>query len=147
MSTEFEDETAAELLEWAATMDGTPAVRVEIYRVSPTTWRGRQVAGRLGDYDELPSFEDIRDDHGGGKFRLIVKRPDERGRLTYRLCRTLKIAGSPLLPPDAPLAFDAGERDRAVLEIVDQALNPLRLRLSRLEELVRDLLGQETAWD
>ncbi len=135
-------ETNSELDErirnWAEGMGSTPSVRIEVYRVSPKTWQGRKTDGKLGSFDELPDWEDIRAEYGGGKFRLTIKRPDSRGRMVYAGCRTVAIAGVPFIPSDAPIAFEKGERDKAVREIAMATAEKLfARRVCELEQAVR----------
>lgn len=126
------------LRNWAECLNALPPVRIEVFRVSPATWEGRKVDGKLGVFDELPDFEDIRSEYGGGKFRLVIKRPDSRGRMVYAGSRTVTIAGTPFIPPEAPLVFGAGERDRAVRKIAtDTASELFSDRIQELEQTVR----------
>ncbi len=102
--------------------------------LEPKTWEGRQIAGKLGNFDELPLWEDTRDAHGGGKFRLVLKRPNAKGRLVYFGCWTIAIAGFPLIPATAPLAFEETTRDAEVRKIVLASIEErYEARIRRLE--------------
>jgi len=119
---------------WAEGMSATPEVRVEVFRVDPKTWEGRKIDGKVGSFDELPSWEDVRDEHGGGRFRLVLKKPDAKGRLVYFGCWTIAIAGFPLVPASAPLAFDKETRDGEVRKIVLTSIEErYEARIRRLE--------------
>ncbi len=129
-----------EIANWAEGMSATPDVRVEVFRVEPKTWEGRKIDGKVGSFDELPMWEDVRDEHGGGRFRLVVKRPDPKGRLVYFGCWTIAIAGFPLVPASAPLAFDKDTRDGEVRKIVAQTLEErYEARIRRLEAAAASL--------
>ncbi len=131
--------------QWASMMNASPSVRVEVYRVEPKVWEGRSVAGKLTDYDDLPSWEDLRDVHGGGKYRLLIKRPDPCGRLVYYGCKTVKIAGDPLVSCKAPLAFNEKERDQVVRvlaasvveELLEERIAALERQVARLRQKLR----------
>jgi hypothetical protein len=133
-----------ELRAWEESLGLVPSFRVEVSRVSPKVFDGRRVDGKLGQYDHLPDWEDIKDDHGGGTLRLVVKRPDHKGRLVYALSRTTTIAAPPKIPAHADLAFDnAKDRDRIVYDIASRAATDLfESRLRALEVAVQDLLNQ-----
>jgi hypothetical protein len=116
-----------ELRAWEESIGLIPSFRVEVSRVSPKVFGGRRVDGKLGQYDYLPEWDEIKDDHGGGTLRLVVKRPDEKGRLVY-----------------ADLAFaDDHDRDRIVRDIARRAATELfEQRLRALEDAVQDLASR-----
>ncbi len=129
-----------EIANWAEGISATPEVRVEVFRVEPKTWEGRKIDGKVGSFNELPLWEDVRDAHGGGRFRLVLKRPDAKGRLVYFGCWTIAIAGFPLVPASAPLAFDKGTRDAEVRKIVFASIEErYETRIRRLEASVGSL--------
>jgi hypothetical protein len=130
-----------ELEAWEAAIGARPAHRVEVIRLEPKVFEGRRIAGKLATFDYLPEVEDLQGEFGGGRFRLIVKTPDAKGRLVYRLTRTAQIAGSPKVPTDAELALDEADRDRIVREIARQAARELyEDRLAELEAAISMLL-------
>ena len=129
-----------EIANWAERRSATPEVRVEVFRIEPKTWGGRKVDGKVGSFDELPDSESVRDAHGGGRFRLVLKRPDAKGRLVYFGCWTIAIAGLPLVPNEAPLAFQTKTRDSEVRSIVLATVEDrYEARISRLEEKLASL--------
>lgn len=128
-----------------ASIDTGPSVRVEVTRLLPEEWAGRNIAGRLGTYDSLPDWESIREDFGGGKYRLVIKAPDSHGRMTYRGCRTLQVAGDPLVPQDAPLATSKVQRDQLRAEIERAIEARVESRLAALEGELRRLRAKVAA--
>jgi hypothetical protein len=133
-----------ELRAWEESIGLIPSFRVEVSRVSPKVFGGRRVDGKLGQYDYLPEWDEIKDDHGGGTLRLVVKRPDEKGRLVYAVSRTTKISAPPKIPDHADLAFaDDHDRDRIVRDIARRAATELfEQRLRALEDAVQDLASR-----
>ncbi len=106
-----------------------------MYRLSPKEWQGHKLSGRLGYFDELPDFETIRDHHGGGRFRLVVKKPDSRGRLVYAGCATAAIAGEPRVPESAPLTTE--ERSPSLRSLVEAVVyETLEDRLFAMEQVI-----------
>ncbi len=143
-------EIDADIRRWKATLGGASSVRVQVIRVTPEEWAGRKIGGTIGHYDELPEVETIRDDFGGGTYRLVVKRPNRSGRLVYARggCTTVKITGDPLMPANAPPAESRARRDlvRNEIEAVVNGLVEHRLRdvENEMERMRRELLHRKS---
>lgn len=73
-----------------------------LMRVRPALWKGKNIAGWLGRWNEPLSTEEIANEFGGGDFEWLVYGPDPRQpkRTTLLERRTVKIAGEPRIARD-----------------------------------------------
>lgn len=99
-----------------------------LMRVRPALWKGKNIAGWLGRWNEPLSTEEIANEFGGGDFEWLVYGPDPRQpkRTTLLERRTVKIAGEPRI------ARDSDERP-AEIELVREVVQ----RSQRDVELAR----------
>jgi hypothetical protein len=75
---------------------------VTVNRHSPKYYNGVLTAGFLATYDE-PVYEDtIREQHGGGKFQLVLKKKAPDGKWKYFTTRTVEIPGDPRIDNLSP---------------------------------------------
>jgi hypothetical protein len=88
---EEEQDTASYLQSLAATMP----IRVTLRRTTPRLWKGTNISGTIETYEEPITEEMVKEAHGGGKYQLVIKTPDSKGRFVYRANRTIEIAGDP----------------------------------------------------
>ena len=83
---------------------GSRTLKVTLKRTYPMTYKGVQVKGVVGVYDQPISEEDVRDEHGGGRFQIIVNYPKRNSKtgkmnMAYGGSRTFEIAGPPKIDP------------------------------------------------
>ena len=73
-----------------------------LMRVRPALWKGKNIAGWLGRWNEPLTTEEIANEFGGGDFEWLVYGPDPRQpkRNTLLERRTVKIAGEPRIARD-----------------------------------------------
>ena len=124
-----EERTDIVVQSWLNTIGDNPSVRVEVYRVFRASAKASKYGIKLGHFDYLPELEDIRGEYGGGKFRLVLKRPDDKGRLLYSACRTVEIAGPPAEQSEAGDRRDGSRIDK------------LEARVQQLEKVIQKLGG------
>jgi hypothetical protein len=105
-----------------------PAYRVEILRGA----YGRRPK-LIAVLDDLPDEETLMESFGGGHYRVVVKRPDSRGRFVYAATATFDVAGD---PRPASVHRDEAEDVRVEL-LVRTAVERLERRVAELERLVR----------
>lgn len=94
-----EEEEEQSLADWLRSYGSEGPVRITLERKYPDKFRGIQVAGVLGTYDEYISTERVEQEHGGGKFTVRVMRQHKTKsgavRWVYAGARTFKVAGAP----------------------------------------------------
>jgi hypothetical protein len=100
---QLEIESEKALHEWLSAFGAMGAIRVALKRMSPTTYKGIQVKGTLQNYEEPVTEEQIQQEHGGGRFQIVVNqlKKGSRGnpRWQYAGARTFEIAGPPKVAP------------------------------------------------
>jgi hypothetical protein len=84
----------ASLVDWFKSFSGS-AFKISLARQSPDVWEGRNVAGHLGNFDELIDEETIASRFGGGKFQIRAMKANAQGKMIFAGSRTFKIAGDP----------------------------------------------------
>lgn len=76
-----------------------PDLMVLVFRLYPKIFNNRHITGHVGTYGEPQYEEDIRRNHGGGRFRVSVRGRDPRDPGSDRLHilgnRVVEIAGEP----------------------------------------------------
>ena len=73
---------------------------VTVHRVEPEidTNTGKRIAGYLAKFTRAVTFEEIRSQYGGGKYRFIIHGPGPLGRSMIKANKVYEIAGDPILP-------------------------------------------------
>lgn len=94
---------------WMQGLSGS-GVQIKIERIDPLKWHGYNVGGLLKTYDGTVSEDVIKDEFGGGKFRIRALRKGIRGNMVFAGQKTIQIAGPPI-PQE-----DAGEPDGAPIQ-------------------------------
>src|SRR5262245_31086242 len=122
MATERAPDAERAIRDWKIGLGARPTVRVEVLRV---------VYGKrpklVGVLDELPDEETVMGLFGGGRYRLVVKRADARGRFTYAASATLDLAGD---PRPGPVQVDEPADESRVAQLVRAAVHPLERRVA-----------------
>jgi hypothetical protein len=99
----IEEEAERALFDWLSTFGATGAMRVALKRISPNMYKGVQVKGTLDDFEEPISEERIRQEHGGGRYQIVVRqlKKNARGNPSWKYAgaRTFEIAGPPKVAP------------------------------------------------
>lgn len=126
------DEVAA-MYDWLSELGSHAAIKAKLIRVKPKThvYKGRVVncGGTLDEYEEPVTEEQIKQEHGGGKFQLIVQsmKPNANGKMQWKFggSRTFEIAGDPdvrrlLLGTDEDQ--DNGANDGAVAQAMNMSM-------------------------
>lgn len=94
------EEEAVNVIDWARSITGgTAGFRVDLHRMEPVKHLGQDVGGFLMAYHDDPdiSEERIKQEHGGGRYKLTALTPNEKGSWTFRKRLTISIAGAPKL--------------------------------------------------
>ncbi len=130
----------------AAWLEGLNAenadIRIELARVEPeqavdpATGKMVKCNGHLKSYTRLIDEEFIQAKHGGGKYRLIVKKKDDKGRFQYFKAKDIEIGGDPRLddvhrnmgPQIAQAAPPAAGEDKS---LVNKAFSVLETQLEQ----------------
>ena len=128
------DEQAA-MYDWLSDLGTTGAIKAKLKRIKPKTtiYKGRVVncGGTLDEYEEPVTEEQIRQEHGGGKFQLIVqimgKNKGGNPQWKYHGSRTFEIAGDPdvrrlLLAEDMPDKDSASSGDGVVAQAMNMSM-------------------------
>ncbi len=84
-----------DLADYIRELSSGAAVRIKIERLEPKIWRGKQIAGHIEFVEELLSEEDLKNRHGGGKFKLRIEKKNAAGKWVYATQRQVTIAGDP----------------------------------------------------
>jgi hypothetical protein len=128
------DEQAA-MYDWLSELGSTGAIKAKLKRIKPksTVYKGRVVncGGTLDEYEEPVTEEQIRQEHGGGKFQLVVqhmgKNKNGNPQWKYHGARTFEIAGDPdvrrlLLADDDDGGHDTGSGDGPVAQAMNMSM-------------------------
>jgi hypothetical protein len=118
---------------------------VTVHRVEPEfdTNSGKRIAGYLAKFTRAVTFEEIRSQYGGGKYRFVVHGPGAFGKPTIKANKVYEIAGDPILPRSAAAAQSTQMLPDAVSDIVDKAISTHEKTADRLavenRELTREM--------
>lgn len=120
---------------------------VTVHRVEPEfdPNSGKRIAGYLAKFTRAVTFEEIRSQYGGGKYRFVVHGPGPFGKPTIKANKVYEIAGDPILPRSANAAQVAPQPmiPDAVSDIVDKAISTHEKTADRLavenRELTREM--------
>jgi hypothetical protein len=118
--------------------------RIDVYRLHPTIYENMNCGGSLGHYDEAINEDTVKEDHGGGKYRLTIKKARDTGQgfqiVTHR---SITIPGPPRLDTlgykasAANAAAAAGAEPSSVVtktfDVLTGSLRDERARVDRLE--------------
>jgi uncharacterized protein (DUF2164 family) len=128
------DEQAA-MYDWLSELGSTGAIKAKLKRIKPksTVFKGRVVncGGTLDEYEEPVTEEQIRQEHGGGKFQLVVqhlgKNKNGNPQWKYHGARTFEIAGDPdvrrlILESGEDVGHDTAAPDGPVSQAMNMAL-------------------------
>ena len=73
---DLHDDEVAAMYDWLSELGSHGAIKAKLKRIKPksTVHQGRVVncGGTLDEYEEPVTEEQIRQEHGGGKFQLVV---------------------------------------------------------------------------
>jgi hypothetical protein len=89
---EQEEQSLKEMLEGFG-QEG--AIKVSVYRKTPTLWKGKKCDGLLQSYEEFLDEEFIKERHGGGRYQLKIFKRTAKGSWQFARSRTIDIAGDP----------------------------------------------------
>jgi hypothetical protein len=143
------DEEAA-MYDWLSQLGSEGAIKAKLKRIKPKTvvYKGRVVncGGTLDEYEEPLTEEQIKQEHGGGKFQLVVQKmtKNANGNPTWKYhgARTFEIAGDPDVR-----RLVMGTEDEGVGDVdhgngpVSQAMNMMQHAAQRAEERAEDMRG------
>jgi hypothetical protein len=125
--------------------DSNP-IKVSVIREEPKFWEEKKIAGSLETFDDPISEKEIREQFGGGKFKIVVTSPDARGSWTYAGSRKVTIAGDPILGPAFKKSSGSGDDPslirHAMTMAADQAARD-RERADRAEEMRNEHRGPD----
>lgn len=95
--------SAKEIYAWLSQFQGSD-IRIALKRQHPKTHKGFPCGGTIDHFGQPVNEEEIADLHGGGKFQIVVHRPNPRHGtdkgappLIYAGAQTFEIAGPPKL--------------------------------------------------
>jgi hypothetical protein len=113
---------------------------VTVHRVEPEidVNTGKRIAGYLAKFTRAVTFEEIRSQYGGGKYRFIIHGPGPLGRPMIKANKVYEIAGDPILPR-ALATQQQNAMPSAMTEIVDKAISTQEKQTDRLAEENREL--------
>ena len=113
---------------------------VTVHRVEPEidTNTGKRIAGYLAKFTRAVTFEEIRSQYGGGKYRFIIHGPGPLGKSMIKANKVYEIAGDPILPRPQQQQQQHG-LSTAVSDIVDKAISTQEKQADRLAEENREL--------
>lgn len=120
--------------------DGTHTVSV--HRVEPERdpATGKPIKGYLTKFTRAVTFEEIRSQFGGGKYRFVVHGPGPLGKPMIKANKVYEIAGDPIVRDSVgALPQQANSLPSAVSEIVDKAITTQEKQADRLAEENREL--------
>lgn len=120
---------------------------VTVHRVEPEfdPATGKRIAGYLAKFTRAVTFEEIRSQYGGGKYRFVVHGPGPFGRPAIKANKVYEIAGDPILPRSPNAAQNTPQQmiPDAVSDIVDKAISTHEKTADRLavenRELTREM--------
>lgn len=120
--------------------DGTHSVTV--HRVEPELdpVTGKRIVGYLAKFTRAVTFEEIRSQYGGGKYRFIIHGPGPLGRPMIKANKVYEIAGDPISRASPMQQQQQGNAlPSAMTEIVDKAISTQEKQADRLAEENREL--------
>ena len=98
-TTPFKEQRVAEdrlTKEWLDSLNAGGLIKVAVERRYPKMWKGKNVGGTVGTYDEFIDEEFIRDHHGGGTYQVTVRKQNPKGTgFVYAGGKSVSIAGDP----------------------------------------------------
>lgn len=107
----------------------------------------RRIAGHLQTYTRPVDLEEIKKVHGGGRYNIVVRGPNENGRGSMIKARKeVEIAGPPIIPEDPRADAEKQKREEArQSEMMDKILerDERRLEEERKERLRAESKLQE----
>lgn len=115
---------------------------VTVHRVEPEIDpnTGKRIAGYLAKFTRAVTFEEIRSQYGGGKYRFIIHGPGPLGRPMIKANKVYEIAGDPLPARNAVAQHSQqAALPSAMTEIVDKAISTQERQADRLSEENREL--------
>lgn len=127
------------IFEYMQTLAGAGPIQIQLHRQRPKMFKGKDVAGYLGKYDELITEDDIREEHGGGTYTIQINRQNTQGKFVYFRARTVTIAGDPIPPggitaePDTSASRVAEARERAESKSSDRLIDMVEKQIERAE--------------
>lgn len=151
----LEHDEAVNLYDWMSGFGAIGAIKVTLDRKMPKNYKGIMCSGRIGEYDEPVSQEQVEQEHGGGKFQIKVQhivKLKGSGAPTWRYAgaRTFEIAGTPRIDSLVRDLDDEGEGKKLEEGPVGQAMN-MALRMAQKAEdradRERDSRNDGTDWE
>lgn len=127
------------IFEYMQTLAGAGPIQIQLHRQRPKMFKGKDVAGYLGKYDELITEDDIREEHGGGTYTIQINRQNTQGKFVYFRARTVTIAGDPIPPGGIAVEADtsasrvAEARERAESKSSDRLIDMVEKQIERAE--------------
>lgn len=125
-----------DLRSWLSSV-GDHEIQIKVIRNWPKTHKGVNVEGTLRTYTEQISEDTIRDEHGGGLFKVIVHRRLPTGKMVFFQQRQLKLPGPPKIEGlvDEPMNVEPISSDHGGL--ASQALSSMQWQLKEAREDAR----------
>ena len=134
--------------EWFDGLGASGDFRIKYYRVSPRNFKGRLVAGFLGETAELLDEVQIAEQFGGGRVEVKVLRANAQGKFNYFKQRTIEISTDqfpPKLPANddgmgEPIAkVETAESEGIVRTVVSVMADNAKDERRRADEMQREL--------
>lgn len=147
-ATAVSDQDERSVFEWLQDIGTGVTIKIKLTRLSPATWKGRNVRGFLEEFDEPFTESEIRERFGGGKYQAkTLKASAKGGGWVYAGQRTFEVAGDP--KASGELRHDGDDDENTVVQPLEgpataRAMNAIersadyeRKRAERLEDEVR----------
>lgn len=142
-----DQQTVREWLDGLAS--GEAPMRVDLIRQYPKrTPDGVIVQGKIDEFDEPVSEEDVQERHGGGKYQLRVSIANKNGSMVFAKARTIMIPGEPkyssviamkdVAPAASPRSEPSSLSEKA-LQMTRDLADGAQRRAEKVEEENREL--------
>lgn len=87
-----------DLRTWLDQLATGHVIKISLRRMEPKKAPdGTNLVGKLADYDEIITEDDIKEQFGGGKFQIIVEKKNAKGNWQYFRTTNVQIPGAPRL--------------------------------------------------
>lgn len=129
---------ALDVRTWLDSFSGQD-ISITVHRMSPRTWtlpsgRSVQINGVCGKYSEFIDDERLREDFGGGQFKLIVNGRNSKGQSKIVGTRTVMISGMPKLDEFIAAEGSSGGGSNEPNSVVNAAMKVMQDEVRRSVE-------------
>lgn len=146
----IEHDEDLDLYDYISQFGATGAIKVRVYRKSPTSYKGIKTDGAVATYEHPVSIDVIEQEHGGGKYQVMIeamRKKNGKPRMGYVGGRTFDIAGAPKIASLIPHEEDDdprkgnGDQTGPVAHALNMAQRLADARESELHELRTSMRG------